>query len=173
MTILDEIVVSKRMKWQQLASSGRLRSSKSSQQRCRRLVTFERHWLALVQSVSSPRSRRPAHRPRSSELISTRLPSAQIYQEHGASCLSVLTDTPYFQGHLAHLTQVQAAVTIPVLRKDFLIDDYQVVEARAAGADAILLIAEILDDIDACPASGTGETTGNGGSGRVSRRGQS
>ena len=58
----------------------------------------------------------------------------------------MLTDAPYFQGHLTHLTQVRSAVTIPVLRKDFLIDDYQVVEARSTGADAILLIAEILDD---------------------------
>jgi len=71
---------------------------------------------------------------------------AQIYQQHGASCLSVLTDTPYFKGHLADLAHVRASVTIPLLRKDFLIDDYQVVEARLAGADAILLIAEILDD---------------------------
>jgi len=72
---------------------------------------------------------------------------AQAYQEHGASCLSVLTDTPYFQGNLAQLTQVRSSVDIPVLRKDFLIDDYQVFEARSAGADAILLIAEILDDL--------------------------
>ena len=71
---------------------------------------------------------------------------ARTYQQHGASCLSVLTDTRYFQGRLEYLTQVHAAITIPVLRKDFLIDDYQVFEARAAGADAILLIAEILDD---------------------------
>jgi indole-3-glycerol phosphate synthase len=71
---------------------------------------------------------------------------AQIYQQHGASCLSVLTDAPYFQGRLEYLTQVRAEIEIPVLRKDFLIDDYQVFEARAAGADAILLIAEILDD---------------------------
>ena len=71
---------------------------------------------------------------------------AQIYQQHGASCLSVLTDAPYFQGRLEYLTQVRAEIGIPVLRKDFLIDDYQVFEARAAGADAILLIAEILDD---------------------------
>jgi indole-3-glycerol phosphate synthase len=71
---------------------------------------------------------------------------AQIYQQHGASCLSVLTDAPYFQGRLEYLTQVRAKIGIPVLRKDFLIDDYQVFEARAAGADAILLIAEILDD---------------------------
>jgi indole-3-glycerol phosphate synthase len=71
---------------------------------------------------------------------------AQTYQAHGATCLSVLTDTPYFQGSLADLTQVRATVSIPLLRKDFVIDDYQVVEARSAGADAILLIAEILDD---------------------------
>jgi indole-3-glycerol phosphate synthase len=71
---------------------------------------------------------------------------ARIYQEHGAAGLSVLTDAPYFQGHLAHLARVRAAVAIPLLRKDFLIDDYQVVEARLAGADAVLLIAEILDD---------------------------
>jgi len=71
---------------------------------------------------------------------------ARTYQQHGASCLSVLTDSPYFQGHLAHLAQVRASVAIPLLRKDFFIDDYQVVEARSVGADAILLIAEILDD---------------------------
>jgi indole-3-glycerol phosphate synthase len=71
---------------------------------------------------------------------------AETYQLHGAACLSVLTDAPFFQGHLAHLTQVRAKVAIPVLRKDFLVDEYQVVEARNAGADAVLLIAEILDD---------------------------
>jgi indole-3-glycerol phosphate synthase len=71
---------------------------------------------------------------------------ARIYQAHGAACLSVLTDAPYFQGHLSYLARIRAAVAIPLLRKDFLIDEYQVVEARLAGADAILLIAEILDD---------------------------
>ena len=71
---------------------------------------------------------------------------AQIYQEHGASCISVLTDEPYFQGSLEYLRQVRAAVDLPVLRKDFIIDPYQVWQARAAGADAVLLIAECLDD---------------------------
>jgi indole-3-glycerol phosphate synthase len=71
---------------------------------------------------------------------------ARTYQAHGAGCLSVLTDVPYFQGHLSYLARVRASVAIPLLRKDFLIDEYQVVEARLAGADAILLIAEILDD---------------------------
>lgn len=71
---------------------------------------------------------------------------AQIYQQHGASCISVLTDGPYFQGSLEHLRQVRAAVDLPVLRKDFIVDPYQVWQARAAGADAVLLIAECLDD---------------------------
>ena len=117
-------------------------------------------WLALARSVSSPRSRKPAPRPRSSGPILNPMQSRAFIEKHGASCLSVLTDAPYFQGHLTHLAQVRAAVTIPVLRKDFLIDDYQVVEARLAGADAILLIAEILDDKTIGPVSGTGETTG-------------
>lgn len=71
---------------------------------------------------------------------------ARAYQGHGAACLSVLTDVPYFQGHLSYLARIRASVAIPLLRKDFIIDEYQVVEARLAGADAILLIAEILDD---------------------------
>jgi hypothetical protein len=58
----------------------------------------------------------------------------------------VLTDAPYFQGHLSYLARIRASVAIPLLRKDFLIDEYQVVEARLAGADAVLLIAEVLDD---------------------------
>ncbi|MGD0900785.1 MAG: indole-3-glycerol phosphate synthase TrpC [Thermoguttaceae bacterium] len=71
---------------------------------------------------------------------------ARIYQGHGASCISVLTDAPHFQGSLDDLRAVRAAVELPVLRKDFIIDPYQVIEARAAGADAVLLIAECLDD---------------------------
>jgi len=70
----------------------------------------------------------------------------QIYERHGANCLSVLTDEQYFQGHLDYLRQVRAAVGVPVLRKDFILDEYQLLEARAAGADAVLLIAECLDD---------------------------
>lgn len=71
---------------------------------------------------------------------------ARIYQQHGATCLSVLTDETYFQGRLDYLRAVRAAVQLPVLRKDFILDSYQLWEARAAGADAVLLIAECLDD---------------------------
>src|SRR5439155_2834450 len=73
---------------------------------------------------------------------------ARIYEQHGAACLSVLTDTTFFQGQLAHLAEIRAAVAPPVLRKDFILDRYQLLEARLAGADALLLIAEILPDPD-------------------------
>jgi indole-3-glycerol phosphate synthase len=71
---------------------------------------------------------------------------ARTYAQNGASCLSVLTDEPFFQGKLAYLRGIRAAVDLPLLRKDFILDRYQLLEARLAGADAVLLIAEILDE---------------------------
>ncbi len=69
---------------------------------------------------------------------------ARTYERHRAAAISVLTDREYFQGSLEYMSEVRAAVACPVLRKDFILDRYQLLEARAAGADAVLLIAECL-----------------------------
>lgn len=71
---------------------------------------------------------------------------AQTYKESGATCLSVLTDEPYFQGHDDYFTAIREVVSLPILRKDFMIDPYQIYESRVLGADCVLLIMACLSD---------------------------
>ncbi len=85
---------------------------------------------------------------------------AASYAEHGAACLSVLTDERFFQGCEAYLREARAACALPVIRKDFIVEDYQLFEARVMGADAVLLIAACLDDAQMADLEATAHALG-------------
>src|SRR5947209_9898055 len=145
-TILDEIVASKRRE----VAAARLRMPLQEMEDQAAAAPPVRDFRAAlagpgpIQLIAEVKKASPSARVIRADFDPVGI--ARTYQAHGASCLSVLTDAPYFQGHLSYLARVRASVAVPLLRKDFIIDEYQVVEARLAGADAILLIAEILDD---------------------------
>ena len=102
--------------------------------------TAESDWTAIIAEVKKGSPSKGVIRPDFDPLT-----IAETYQEHGATCLSVLTDEHFFMGHLLYLGKIREVVSLPLLRKDFICDPYQIVEARVAGADAILLIAAMLE----------------------------
>ncbi len=146
MTILDEIIADKRAEVKQRKKQVDFKQLKSQAQGLRKCRNF-------CKAVTKPN-------PRGINVIAEvkkASPSAgviredfepvkiaQTYEKCGADAISVLTDEKYFQGRLEYINQIKKAVALPVLRKDFIIDQWQVYESRVAGADAILLIAEAL-----------------------------
>jgi len=146
-SILDAIV---RDKHQELAERRRVAPRPSLEAACRTLAPPRAFEAALrpppggVRVIAELKKASPSR----GVLAETFDPHAlaQVYAANGAAAISVLTDEKYFKGSLATLTGVRAVVDTPLLRKDFTIDEYQVWEARAAGADAVLLIVSILDD---------------------------
>jgi indole-3-glycerol phosphate synthase len=146
MSILDEIIATKR---REIEEAKRARSE-DELRRAAEAAPPPRNFFAALSSpgpiklIAEVKKASP-----SAGLIRADFNAVEIgttYERHGASCISVLTDEQFFAGSLDNLRDVRAAVKVPCLRKDFILDKYQLYEARAAGADAVLLIAECLDD---------------------------
>lgn len=146
MTILDKIVETKRLELSEakrVKSLDQMRESAGQAQPARdffQAVTASgENSLQLIAEVKKAS-------PSAGVIVQNFDPVAiaRTYQQHGAAAISVLTDETYFQGKLEYIEQIKRVVPLPVLRKDFTIDEYQVYESRASGADAILLIAEVI-----------------------------
>jgi indole-3-glycerol phosphate synthase len=148
--ILDKILATKR---DELAAAKALESEEQLISRCARVKEIPRGFARVL------RAARAGGRTALISEVKKASPSkgliredfdpiaiARTYQQGGATCLSVLTDEQYFHGHLDYLQQIREQVKLPLLRKDFIIESYQVYQARVAGADAILLIAAALSD---------------------------
>jgi indole-3-glycerol phosphate synthase len=146
-TILERIVVDKRA---EVAARKRAASRADLERRCAGLPPardFEgalRPAGALVALIAEVKKASPSRGVLAANLDPVAL--AEAYGRHGVDAISVLTDEKYFQGHLDLLAAIGRRVTVPLLRKDFTLDEWQLWESRAAGADAVLLIVSILDD---------------------------
>jgi indole-3-glycerol phosphate synthase len=145
-TVLDEIVAAK---WREIAGAKQTRPEESLRELAAAAPPSRNFFAALsapgpIHLIAEVKKASPSRGVIRAEFQPSEI--ARIYERTGASCISVLTDEAYFQGKLDDLVQVKAAIGLPVLRKDFILDPYQLYEARSAGADAVLLIAECLDD---------------------------
>ena len=146
MTILDKIVASKR---DEVARRQTVVSVQELEQIAAAATPARDFFAALSQPAAVSLIAEVKKASPTAGVIRDDFDPAQIalaYERGGAACISVLTDEDFFAGRLQYLTIVRAAVALPILRKDFIIDRYQLLEAKAAGADAVLLIAECLDD---------------------------
>ena len=147
--ILDKIVAVKR---EEISAARRLRDLPSLRRDAESLGGQRDFVAALRQKIAAGQAGVIAEVKKASPskgVLRERFVPAEIaasYAQHGAACLSVLTDVQFFQGGNAYLEQARAACALPALRKDFMVDAYQVYEARAIGADCILLIVACLDD---------------------------
>jgi indole-3-glycerol phosphate synthase len=145
-TILDEIV---RHKWEELGQRRREIPRAELERRCATLPPPRDFARALTPPPGGVRLLAEVKKASPSRGVLAEhfdpLALARVYAEHGAAALSVLTDAKYFQGSLDFLAAIRARVPVPILRKDFTVDEYQLWEARAAGADAALLIVAILE----------------------------
>jgi indole-3-glycerol phosphate synthase len=142
--ILDKIVAAKRL---EIEAAKQKLPAAELERRCRQAPPVRDFQAALekpgnIQVIAEVKKTSPSAGVLRADFDPVAI--ARIYADHGAACISVLTDEPFFQGHLGYLAAIRKAVALPLLRKDFTLDSYQLLEARAAGADAVLLIAEIL-----------------------------
>ncbi len=149
MTILDEIVANKRIEVdesKQHVSLAEIRDRGESAPAARDFArALVRENVALIAEIKRAS---PSKGELNTQIDPAQL--AQTYAAHGASAISVLTDKKYFNGDLSDLKSVRAAVQIPILRKDFIVDEYQIYESRTLQADAILLIVRVLSDLQLC-----------------------
>ncbi len=147
-TILDQIIADKRL---EVAQRSQSRPVEALRQRIGELGRPRNFFNAITKGTGRKRVNVIAEVKKASPSAGVIRPDfdpvkiAQAYEAAGADALSVLTDEKYFQGHLDYIHAIRDVVKLPVLRKDFIIDAYQVYETRAAGADAMLLIAEALE----------------------------